>query len=128
MTRLLLDSNALLWWLDDSPRLGAAARQAIAEPGSEVCVSIASIWELAIKRASGKLAVSQDIAAACQREHFALIPIEPLHAEQAASLPMHHRDPFDRMLVAQAQAEGLIIVTADAALRRYGVRTMPADE
>ena len=91
-------------------------------------MSVASIWELAIKRATGKLTISQDVAAACQKEHFMLVPIEPFHAEQAASLPMHHRDPFDRMLVAQAQMEGLIIVTADAALRRYGVRTMAAGE
>ena len=126
--RLLLDSNALLWWLDDNPRLGDFARRAIAENGAEVFVSIASIWELAIKRAAGKLVVSQDIAAECQREQFALVPIEPFHAEQAANLPMHHRDPFDRMLVAQAQAEGLVIVTADATIKRYGVRTMAADE
>ena len=126
--RLLLDSHALLWTFWNSPRLGTRARDAIRSPDNEVIVSVASIWELAMKRASGRLEAPSDLVGACEEQRFALLSIEPFHAEQAASLPMHHRDPFDRMLVAQAQMEGLIIVTADAALRRYGVRTMAAGE
>ena len=126
--RLLLDSHTFLWWLWRSPRLGARADAAIRSTDNEVLVSAATIWELAIKRASGKLAAPERLIALCEGEGFGLVPIEPFHAEQTASLPMHHRDPFDRMLIAQAQAEGLIIVTADAQVRRYGVRTMAADE
>ena len=126
--RLLLDSHTLLWWLWRSLRLGARADAAIRSPDNEALVSVATIWELAIKRASGKLAAPERLIALCEREGFSLIPIEPLHAERTVNLPMHHRDPFDRMLVAQAQAEGLVIVTADAQMRRYGVRTMAADE
>lgn len=120
--RLLPDSHTLLWSFWNSSRLGTQARDAIRSPDNEAFVSVASIWELAMKRASGRL---ND---ACRKQGFALISIQPLHAEHAASLPMHHRDPFDRMLIAQAQSEGLIIVTADAQMRRYGVRTMAADE
>ena len=126
--RLLLDSHTLLWWLWRSPRLGARADAAIRSADNEALVSSATIWELAIKRASGKLAAPERLIALCEGEGFGLVPIEPLHAEQTASLPMHHRDPFDRMLIAQAQAEELVIVTADAQMRRYGVRTMAADE
>ena len=126
--RLLLDSHTLLWGLDDNPRLGPYARAAVRSPDNEVFVSVASVWELAMKRASGRLDAPDNLLGACEEQGFALVPIEPFHAEQAASLPMHHRDPFDRMLVAQAQAEGLTIVTADATLLRYGVWTMPADE
>ena len=126
--RLLLDSHTLLWWFWNSRMLGTLADNAVRSPDNEVLVSAASIWELAIKRTSGKLAAPENLIALCEREGFRLLPIQPTHAESAGSLPMHHRDPFDRMLVAQAQAEGLTIVTADAALRRYGVRTMPADE
>ena len=126
--RLLLDSHTLFWSFWSSSRLGTQARAAIRSPNNEALVSVASIWELAMKRASGRLNAPADLIDACHRQGFALISIQPLHAEHAASLPMHHRDPFDRMLIAQAQAEGLIIVTADAQMRRYGVRTMAADE
>ena len=126
--RLLLDSHTLLWSFWNSPQLGTRSREAIRDPDNEALVSVASIWELAMKRVSGRLDAPGDLLNACQEQGFALLSIEPLHAEQAANLPMHHRDPFDRMLVAQAQAEGLTIVTADAQMRRYGVRTMAADE
>ncbi len=126
--RLLLDSHTLLWWFWHSPPLGTLADNAIRSPDNEVLVSAASIWELAIKQASGKLAAPENLIALCEKEGFHLLPIQPFHAERAGGLPPHHRDPFDRMLVAQAQAEGLTIVTADAALRRYGVRTMAAGE
>ena len=125
--RLLLDSHVLVWWLDGNPRLSIQARQALGDPDNEAYVSVASIWELAIARAKGNAGIPGNLAAVCELDHFSLLPIEPFHAEQAASLPMHHRDPFDRMLVAQAQAEGLTIVTRDAAILRYGVRTMAAD-
>ncbi len=126
--RLLLDSHVLIWWLDDNPRLALQARQAVGDPNNEVFVSVASIWELAIARAKGNTGIPGNLAAACELDRFSLLPIEPFHAEQAAALPRRYGDPFDRMLVAQAQAEGLTIVTQDAAIPRYGVRTMAADE
>jgi PIN domain nuclease of toxin-antitoxin system len=107
--RLLLDSHALLWWLDDSDRLGTLARQAIASPANEVIVSAASVWEIGIKRGIGKVQTPDNLSATIREEGFSELPIGLFHAEQAASLPMHHRDPFDRMLVAQAKAEGLTI-------------------
>ena len=125
--RLLLDSHTLLWYFSDAPMLGANARETIADSDSEAFVSIASLWELAIKRAKGKIGTPDNLASTCEKDGMMLLAISPFHAEQAASLPLHHRDPFDRMLVAQAQAEGLTIVTRDAAILRYGVRTMAAD-
>ena len=126
--RLLLDSHALLWWLSDVPRLGRVAYDAIESPDNEVFVSPVSMWELGAKRRKGQLNAPADLVSIVERRGFTSLPLSLFHAEQATNLPMHHRDPFDRMLVAQAQAEGLIIVTADVALRRYGVRTMAADE
>ena len=125
--RLLLDTHALIWWVGDDPHLGALAREAIASADNEVLVSSASIWEIGIKQKKGMLDAPNDLVAVAKRS-FIEMPITFLHAEQAGMLPRHHDDPFDRMLVAQAQMEGLIIVTADAALRRYGVRTMAAGE
>ena len=125
--RLLLDTHALIWWVGDDSRLGALAREAIASSENDVFASPASIWEIGIKQKKGLLEAPYDLVAIAKGS-FIEMPITFLHAEQAGALPRHHDDPFDRMLVAQAQAEGLTIVTADAGLWRYGVRTMPADE
>ena len=125
--RLLLDTHALIWWVGDDSHLGASAREAVASPENDVFVSPASVWEIGIKQKKGMLEAPDDLVAVAERS-FIEMPITFRHAEQAGMLPRHHDDPFDRMLVAQAQAEGLTIVTADAAIRRYGVRTMPADE
>ena len=128
MRRLLLDTHVFLWWLADHPRLGAESRAVIREPANDVYVSAASGWEIAIKRQLGKLKVSDDLDAAVEAEGFSHLPITFFHGEQAGLLPGHHRDPFDRMLVAQAQAEGLVIVTADPKLTLYGVRTFDAQK
>ena len=126
MQRLLLDTHTLLWWLEDSPKLDEAAYQAIADPRNEVFVSAASLWEIAIKQMLGKLRAPDHLGATVTREGFVEIPVSFFHAEQAGKLPLLHKDPFDRMLVAQAQAEGLSIITRDANIPRYGVRTMAA--
>ena len=126
--RLLLDSHTLLWALSEVPRLGVLAREAIASPDNEVFVSAVSIWELAVKREKGTLLAPNDLATIVEQTRFTPLPLSLFHAEQAASLPMHHRDPFDRMLVAQAKAEGLTIVTQDNRIPPYGVRTLPADK
>ena len=106
--------------------LSARAYDAIADPGNTVFVSAASVWEIAIKRALNKLDVPGDVLEAIEASGFRELPMTAFHAEQAGSLPLHHTDPFDRMLVAQAQAEGLILVTRDAHIPRYGIRTLTA--
>lgn len=125
---LLLDTHALLWWLADDPHMGDAARDAIADGERRVLVSAASAWEIAIKRALGKLDAPADLAAAVEDASLEPLPITLEHATAAGALPRHHDDPFDRMLVAQAQLEHLIVVTADARFADYGVAVMPADD
>lgn len=127
MRRLLLDTHAFLWWLGDDPSLGERARQAMADPRNRVFVSAATGWEIAIKRALGKLRMEdEDLEGLVEEEGFTHLPITFFHGTQAGALPHHHRDPFDRMLVAQAQAEGLTILTADANIPRYGVQVLSA--
>lgn len=127
MERLLLDTHAFLWWLADEPRLGASARKRIAEPANSVFVSAATGWEIGIKRALGKLQAPDGLDALVEEEGFAHLPVTFFHGEQAGALPQHHRDPFDRMLVAQAQAEGLVLVTRDPQIKTYGIRTQDAE-
>jgi PIN domain nuclease of toxin-antitoxin system len=117
---LLLDTHALLWWLDGT-RLSETITERIADPGELVVVSAASIWEASIKAALGKLEVPEALATAVVEEGFEPLPITFNHAERAGALPPHHRDPFDRMLVAQALVEGLTVVTHDPAFEPYGV-------
>ena len=128
MRRLLLDTHVFLWWLADHPRLGPQARAAIQDPVNPVFVSAVTGWEIAIKRRLGKLTAPDGLDAAVTDEGFSHLPISFFHGEQAGLLPDHHRDPFDRMLVAQAQAEGLVIVTSDPQIASYGIRTLPAQE
>ena len=119
--RLLLDTHIVLWWDADDPRLSAVFRAAVASPESEVFVSAASAWEIGIKRASGKLEVGASMAHTIRRHAFIALPVTVEHAEWAGSLPLLHRDPFDRLLVAQAQLEGLVLVTVDDRILRYQV-------
>jgi PIN domain nuclease of toxin-antitoxin system len=124
--RLLLDTSTLLWWLADDKKLGGAARGAIADLENEVFVSAASAWEISVKRASGKLEAPFDIAGAVERSYFLELPIEVAHAIMAGELPRHHKDPFDRILVAQAQREGLTLVADDAEIAKYDVDLLAA--
>jgi PIN domain nuclease of toxin-antitoxin system len=120
--RLLLDTHVLLWALGEPEKLSAAARQAISDPGNAVLFSAASIWEIAIKAQLGRvdfLANAEEIARAASASGFDELPIRAQHAALTAQLPPHHRDPFDRVLVAQAIAEPARLLTVDAALRRY---------
>ncbi|MCY3784042.1 MAG: type II toxin-antitoxin system VapC family toxin [Chloroflexi bacterium] len=126
MRRLLMDTHVLLWALGAEQMLGNDVRQALTDPRNDVFVSAASVWEVAIKSALGKLRAPEHLAAAVEAAGFTELPVTFIHAEQAGSLPTIHGDPFDRMLVAQAQIEGLTLVTADANMLRYPVRTMAA--
>ncbi len=114
---LLLDTCTLLWWVGSDP-VSAEAAEAIANPDNGVWVSAASIWEISIKQSIGKLEVRGDLDAAVD-EDFEPLPINAAHARLAGRLPHHHRDPFDRMLVAQAQAQGLTLVTRDRDIQKY---------
>ncbi|MGH3593494.1 MAG: type II toxin-antitoxin system VapC family toxin, partial [Pseudonocardiaceae bacterium] len=110
--RLLLDTNVLIWWLAESPRLSKETRDAItAEP--EVIVSAVSAFEIAVKSAIGKLRVPGDLEVQIVEQAMTELPVTVRHGLAVGQLPMHHRDPFDRLLIAQAQCEGLTIVTAD---------------
>ncbi len=123
MKRLLLDTHTLLWWLADR-NLGSNTKAAIADSQNEVYVSAASTWEISIKKSLGKLEAPEDMDSIVEEEGFSKLPISLFHGEQAGLLPDIHKDPFDRMLVAQAQAEGLIIVTQDETIPLYKVRVM----
>jgi len=125
--RLLLDTHAWLWWLTDDRRLGRRARQAIANPRSEIHVSAASAWEVAVKEALGKLRLGKaDLEAEIAANGFVELPVRIRHALVAGRLPPVHEDPFDRMLVAQSRVEELAVVTADPVFERYGVEVVEA--
>ena len=117
--KLLLDTHVVLWWVRDDPRLKPAARKAIAT-ADIVWVSAATAWEIAIKISCRRLRVNEPVHVTVAADDFMELPISLAHAETAATLPLHHADPFDRLLVAQARAEGATIVTHDRALEPYG--------
>ncbi len=117
--RILLDTHIYLWWLTDSPRLSQAAKQTIAT-ATEVYISSASIWEAGIKITAGKLEADiDDLIEGIQANGFTELPITAKHSKQAARLPDIHRDPFDRMLVAQTLCEPLRLLTADEQILKY---------
>ena len=120
---LLLDTHILLWWLADDPALPEEHRSAIADPTNAVFASAASAWEIAIKKAIGKLIAPDDLAAVLTTSELEQLPVTVAHAEAVGWLPMHHRDPFDRMLIAQAQIENLVVVTVDPVFGQYEVVT-----
>jgi len=124
--RLLLDTNALLWSLLEKRRLSPGAIEAIGDEANDVCVSVVSVWEIEIKRAKGRLHVPLEIEPTLTAQSFSPLPIALRHAQAVESLPRYHRDPFDRMLVVQAQLEGMTLVTSDRTMRRYPIATMPA--
>ncbi len=123
--RLLLDTHILLWWMEDTPNLPVEARRVIANPDMEVLVSAASAWEMAVKRSAGRLDAPENLELELARFGFEPLAITFAHAQSAGSLPPHHRDPFDRMLIAQARLESLTIVTVDRAFTRYDVDLLP---
>ncbi len=123
--RLLLDTHILLWWLADDPKLPSAAASAIADGTTFVAVSAASAWEIAIKKAAGRLDAPDDLLDAIEANDFSALSINASHALAAGALPAHHADPFDRMLVAQARVEGLSLVTVDSRFTVYDVELLP---
>ena len=122
--RLLLDTHILIWW-DEGVRLSAAANDAIRN-ADQVYVSAVSGWEVAIKAALGKIKPRRTVAEAIEDSGFEELPLLLRHSEELTGLPMHHRDPFDRMLIAQAKSDRLTIVTRDAGLKAYRVPLIAA--
>jgi PIN domain nuclease of toxin-antitoxin system len=123
---VLLDTHIFLWWNDAPQKIRAEARDVIGDPSNLVYISAASIWEIAIKRRLGRLAFTVPVIDAIVQNGFSPLPISPRHAEHAGSLPLLHTDPFDRMLVAQAQLESLTLVTVDERIAPYPVAQLRA--
>lgn len=124
--KLLLDTHVLLWWLDDPRQLSKAARKSIQDGANPVYISAAVAWEIAIKKAIGKLDAPDTLEEALEASRFLHLPITIAHALAVRSLPGHHRDPFDRMLIAQALQEGLCLVTRDLEIAKYPVAQIVA--
>jgi PIN domain nuclease of toxin-antitoxin system len=123
---LLLDTHALLWWLDDRPTLSTAARAAIADTGNLILISAAVIWEIKIKQRLGKLKIPRNFRKVLDVQPFEMLSITVEHAYAVGELPVHHRDPFDRILIAQAKVEGLTVVTRDNCFGKYRISTIDA--
>jgi PIN domain nuclease of toxin-antitoxin system len=118
---LLIDTHVFLWWRDGSPRLPERVGDRIREPDADIVVSIVCFWEIAVKRAIGKLQFLEDFEEVMIEETFRLLTVTYTHLRFLGGLPQHHRDPFDRLLIAQSLAERIPIVTADRTFARYGV-------
>ena len=123
--KVLLDTHILLWWLAEDPALPLAARDAIADADTTVVVSAATAWEIAIKMAAGRLDAPDDLLDALDANSFDTLAITAAHALEAGALPAHHTDPFDRMLIAQARAEELTLVSVDHRFVAYDVDLLP---
>lgn len=123
---LLLDTHVLLWWLDDDPTLSASARQVISDGRNTAFVSVAALWEMRIKEALGKLTLPDDFEQVLEHEPFLVLDVKARHVHALKGLPMVHRDPLDRLLVAQAQTERLTLVTRDPVILRYDLRCVVA--
>jgi PIN domain nuclease of toxin-antitoxin system len=128
MPRLLLDTHTFLWWVDDAPQLSDAARRAIGSANNECHLSVASCWEMAIKSSLGKLQLAKPVERFVTEQlaanDFTLLGIEIRHTAKVEKLPYHHRDPFDRLLIAQAMTENLCVVSANRAFADYGVKLL----
>lgn len=126
--RILLDTHTLLWWFTDDPRLSPRARTLIGDESNAVVVSAASAWEIATKQRLGKLegvpGITQRFAELVEADGFEHLPINHLHSLRAGSYPVEHRDPFDRMLAAQAEIEALPLLTRDPAFQLFGIKTL----
>jgi PIN domain nuclease of toxin-antitoxin system len=124
--KLLLDANAFIWAYARPTELSPAARRALNDVANDRLVSIASLWEIAIKMSIGKLAFSENLAQALDDIAATSVPITLIHLARVRNLPFHHRDPFDRMMIAQAMEEGMTIVTRDRRVAAYGVPVLMA--
>ena len=125
--RVLIDTHIFLWWDRQLRRLSRPLRAAIEDETNDIFVSAASIWEIVIKRAIGKLSFDRPIVATVLELGFEILPVAGAHAEHAGGLPLHHNDLFDRLLIAQAYLEGMVLGTQDRLLPPYGMATLGLD-
>lgn len=119
--KILLDTHVLVWWMFDAKELTKHFREHIANPANLIFVSAATVWELRIKSALGKINLPNDFVSILETEKFENLSVTWRHADAVKSLPMHHHDPFDRMLIAQAQMESLALMSHDAMIAKYDV-------
>lgn len=130
--RVLLDTHALLWFLTDDPRLSRHAHALITDPANEVLVSVGSLWEIAIKASLGKLPLAAPFEelfpAQLEAEWIGVLPVSMAHLSVLTALTFHHRDPFDRLIIAQAKAEGLPVISRDGAFRDYPIEVVWSGE
>lgn len=128
MPRLLLDTHVFLWWVDDAPDLTAEARAAISDVGNDCCLSVVSCWEMAVKSSIGKLRlacpIDRFVSEQAAANGFTLLGVELHQIAKVEKLPFHHRDPFDRLLIAQALSDNFTIISADEAFSKYGVKRL----
>jgi len=118
---LLLDTHALLWWLDDNPTLSKRAKDLISDERNSIFISAVVVWEIRIKQSIGKLKIPRNFRKVLDKQPFEMLDITVKHAHAVGDLPAYHHDPFDRMLIAQAKIEGLTILTRDARFKRYNI-------
>ncbi|HPQ41364.1 MAG TPA: type II toxin-antitoxin system VapC family toxin [bacterium] len=123
---LLLDTHVLLWWLDDPEQILPETRERIADGTNMVYISAVTAWEIAIKKSIGKLTAPDNLEDVIMQAGFTPLPVSIRHAMVVEQLPMHHTDPFDRMLVAQAQLESLTLLTRDRRMSLYNIASLPA--
>ena len=124
--RILADSHVLLWWLENPQRVALPARAAIADPANEIYFSAASVWEIGLKVGKGKLRIDGDFVALLEADGFEPLSVTTAHAARSLTLPATHGDPFDRMLIAQALVEGLVLATHDTMIAQYDVPVIDA--
>ena len=126
--RLLLDTHTFLWFITADTQLSSTAEKAVRKLGNEAFLSVASVWEIAIKVNLGRLPIPQPLETFIPEQlrlnHITLLPVELSHTFEVAGMPLHHRDPFDRIIIAQAQVEDLDLVSADVAFDQYAVRRL----
>lgn len=125
--QLLIDTHVLIWFLEGNKSLSKPHRQIISDPQNDVFVSIASLWEIAVKISLGKLTLAcllADVIKQIAAQNIDILPISPQHVLQVSTLPFHHRDPFDRIIIAQSQIENLPVVTNDIEFSYYGIKLL----
>lgn len=123
--RYLLDTHIFLWWLNNDKKLKHSVREVIKDTKNQIFVSVASAWEISMKHRAGKLSLETSLQTCFEISAFELVNINLVHILKLDSLPIHHKDPFDRILIAQAKAENLIIITDDIKIKTYNVQVFP---
>lgn len=123
--RFLLDTHFFIWAMEESPQLSSSIKKILIDPNNKIFISVASIWEIAIKKAAKKIKLAFDIEDSIQRARFEVVPINISHAIETEKLPNHHKDPFDRILITQAKIEKMTLMSKDPNIKKYQVKIIP---